>query len=88
MEVGGIIKQKTIKLKTLSTVDSETANKTRFRRFDPRRCKPEWGRGLGMYHSIQPVAMNFRLTFIHWVAAAEQLCRGDYPRHGLLYTSC
>ena len=53
-----------------------------FRRFEPRRCKPEWGRGLGVYHSIQPVSMNFRLTYmyVHWVAAAEQLCRGDNPR--------
>jgi len=26
--------------------------------------------------------MNFRLTYmyVHWVAAAEQLCRGDNPR--------
>jgi len=30
-----------------------------------------------VYHSIQPVSMNFRLTYIHWVAAAEQLGRGD-----------
>jgi len=33
-----------------------------------------------VYHSIQPVPMNFRLTYIYWVAAAEQLCRGDNHR--------